>query len=185
MTASLNPDLLNTQNDFINFKGYLDDIFLKNSIRLKCPKEKLEEMKKKYLHSFVVTAEDFLEGNLRMIDTYLPELLFYLAINNKCNDSIERIIRNSNFEESYLRYKLHKLFEVIMFSDFFDNVFKGEFNMYRCFALKQKELKYFRLYDSFSFFNEVAGNLYLTSNHYSRKEDVIVEMRMIYKQKPS
>lgn len=186
MTLYLNHDILEIK--FVRFKEYINSLFSKHSITLICPSDKLGLVSKKYNERFIVKcACTTLEGNLRMIESYMPELLFYFVVNDYCTTgtSIQSLI-NSNIDlgATYVKYKLFNLFESMVFSEFFDSVFRGVLNVNTCYALKTDDLQYFTTAYSGKLFDEVISALYFDVNRYQNRTSEIVEIKMFYKQKP-
>lgn len=186
MTTFLNPDFSGIS--FINFKQYINELFSKHSIFLVCAKGKVDIVKENYCDSFIVKCNNLLlEGNLRMVDSYLPELLFHLVVNDSwtAGNSINSLVNsNSGLDKDYIKYKLFRLFEAIIFSDFFESVFRGDINVNVCYVLKANKLEYFKIADSGKLFNTVLEELYFDINRYEDNSSDILEIRILHKQKP-
>jgi len=125
-------------------------------------------------------ASSILEGNLRMIDTYLPEILFVLASNCKPHMSLKETIdqfeeefikKDKLFTQPYLKVKLLHFFEAIFFAQIFGKVWHGKWEK-RYFVLKDdNELKYYHMVNAHEFILSILSRytfsfVYVKGNTY-------------------
>lgn len=186
MTTFLNPNVSNVT--FVNFKEYINALFSKHIIRLICPKNKVDIICRNHRDAFIVKCNNpLLEGNLRIVESYLPELLFHLVANGYCTtgSSFYSLINtNNDLDNAYIKYKLFRLFEAVIFSDFFEVVFSGNLNVTTCYVLKTDELKYYTVAYSGILFYTVLDGLCFDINRYQNHTSDIIDIRVLYKQKP-
>jgi len=99
-----------------------------------------------------------LECNLRMIESYLPEILFYIGKEDIKDKNIYEIIKlcsNKKFpfpsvsnSKRFLEFKMFYLFEAILFGEIFKTVWKGQWQN-RNFVIKRKaSLEYYQMYNT-------------------------------------
>jgi hypothetical protein len=105
-----------------------------------------------------VSMEDkVIENNLRMIESYLPELLFASSIVSNQGDSINELIQklgqkdfpylNTAYSTIFLRQKFIYLFEAILFADIFKSNWDGKIQADKCYVHKENnKLKYYHYY---------------------------------------
>lgn len=136
--------MVGNQNIFINVHSFLDDV-LHKPIRLTA-KSEIHCFDTKVFQPQVRLTSLIFEGNLRMIDTYLPEILFMLAYENTSYLSIEEAIsrfegdilnRDKLFTRQYFKVKLLHFFEAVLFARIFKNVWHGKWER-RYFVTKDE-----------------------------------------------
>ncbi len=94
-----------------------------------------------------------LEGNLRVLETYMPELLYSLLknIGSKAlylSEALQLLSQVMEYDTmsvnvKYLKIKLRNWFDAILFSDFGVNQWNGKVTSNRCFILNNKTLSIF------------------------------------------
>ncbi len=103
---------------------------------------------------FVTMPDEVVECNFRMIESYLPELLFLLSYNSRPKESIHSIINRlagSGFpyadiqhSKHYLCHKIICLLEAMLFADIFGKVWNGAIEADKVYVYKDgTELRYY------------------------------------------
>jgi len=106
---------------------------------------------------FVTMPDEVVECNFRMIESYLPELLFLFSYNSSPNEAIHCIINRlagSGFpyadvqhSKQYLCHKIICLLETMLFADIFGKVWHGEIESNKVYVYKDgPEIKYYHFY---------------------------------------
>jgi hypothetical protein len=144
---------------FTNIVPYLNELFQKNPIILFTNKElTIPEIVFSFPLKQVVFMEDeIIENNLRVIDSYLPELLYAFSAVSNQSDSINQLIEKvskKNFAYSkptylkiLLKHKIIGFIEVMLFADIHDGVWDGRLNTNKCYVYKEDtELEYYHYY---------------------------------------
>jgi len=142
---------------FVNIIEFLNESFCNIPIVFFKNKDVKEIESLIPLKQTVFMENKIVENNLRMIESYLPEILFALSIvSNKgesINDSIQKLSKNKfsytkpSFSKIFLRHKMIHFVETILFADIFNGVWKGEFQTNICYVYKEHaELEYYHYY---------------------------------------
>ena len=136
-------DGLNSNTKLIGLINRLNELFQTNPIVLYV-KEEIQGLESLLpLRRMVFMDSDILENNLRMIESYLPEMLAAFSIVSDREASINEVIHrlsNNKFPDPkashskiLLQLKIVFFLEAILFADFFNVVWNGEVSVNRCY----------------------------------------------------
>lgn len=140
---------------FLNILSTLQRLFKKNSIVLIAGKD-YANAKPNFIkcEPFVSMTDEITECNFRMIESYLPELLYLLSNGldeSKCISTLISRLANEGFpypdvqlSHQYLRHKVICLLEAMLFADIFGKVWKGDIAANRVYVYKDDiQLSYY------------------------------------------
>lgn len=110
------------------------------------------------LNPYIHFDNTVLESNFRLVESYMPELLYLISNQNDGNKSIadcinslskRKLFKSNKYANIYLRVKMYYWLEAILFTDIFSGRWDGKWEMYRCYVMKKDgELQYYQLYRS-------------------------------------
>ena len=166
-----------TGTEFLQLETYIHSIFRKNCLLVYTPSDKLliEELPKIINKGLIVITDEVITGNLRMIESYYPEMLAHLCLNNLNKSQsllglINKMAKNHfiykppSFAKRVITYRFIDLIRAILYSDFFTKVWDGQFINNRVFVKKDNsELKYFTLYESIVLAKAILENITVES----------------------
>ena len=152
---------LTSKVNYVNTFPYLKEYFQQYLIPIKndsCISLQKEHLQYPFERKIEV-VNGIQDGNLRIIETHLPEILFMFATNCEGDQSIYSLIEkiskakffhdSAYYTEIFLSNKMIDLFEMLLFRDRAKEIWNGEYDPYVCYVLKGKEeLEYYFLYDS-------------------------------------
>ena len=153
-------NLIKKDQKFVSIIEYLNESFQKNPIVLYPIKESsiIDIQSLIPLRTLILMNDAIIENNLRMIETYLPEILFAFSIvankRESINASIQKLCKRKfpysklSFSKNFLQHKIVALLETILFADIFNGVWNGEIKTHICYVHKEhSELKYYHYYE--------------------------------------
>lgn len=144
----------NSSAYFIYLKEFLVDYFDKNSFEFQCDISKNIIRDNKFNKSVSLTNSD-IEQNLRIEESLFPEYLYLLSLNKEAQTIRNRIgavtseLKNKvAFNPNLFSFKMKRLFEIILFKDFYKNGWVSAWNKEKCYVIKiNDEIQYFTIYD--------------------------------------
>lgn len=171
---------MNAHIAFINVNGYLSDLFSQHTIKLFTENgDAMHELSTKgfdrlHFNPLLMAEDDLLDGNLRMIESYMPEILFVLS--SKPNLPLSKSILNfaksgfpytdSKHARIYLEHKIVRFFEALLFANLFDGVWNGEVISHRHYVYKQAdELEYYNICNLRTLVLKLAPKIALSNTH--------------------
>ena len=153
-------NLISRDQKFVNLIEHLNESFQKSPITLYAKNESsINDLKSLIpLRQLVFMDDKVIENNLRMIESYLPEILFAFSIVSNSDESVIELIQKlskkkfpytkASFSKSFLQHKIVTLLETILFADIFSSVWNGEIKTQICYVYKEHyELKYYHYYE--------------------------------------
>lgn len=158
---------------FLNILPTLQRLFKKNSIVLIAGND-YANAKPNFIkyEPFVSMADEITECNFRMIESYLPELLYLLSNGldeGKCISTLISRLANEGFpypdvqlSHQYLRHKVICLLEAMLFADIFGKVWKGDIAANRIYVYKEDiALSYYHHHQVRTLLCKILDRIYL------------------------
>lgn len=140
---------MNTSTEFIN----INNIFFP-PIKYSIAQEISDSFYKLPFKRHVLFDNEILEFNFRVLETYLPEILWLIAAEGKpFIKSLECLSKRKlygtiEFTERVLRHKMCYFIEALLYSNIFNGVWKGEYLNSRIYIAKNMEqLEFYTMFD--------------------------------------
>ena len=153
-------NLIGRSHKFVNIIEYLNESFQKTPFTLYTKNESSINSLKSLipLRPLVFMDDMIIENNLRMIESYMLEILFAFSIVSNNNEPLDGLIQKlcknkfpytrPLFSKIFLQHKIVILLEAILFADIFNGVWNGEIKAHTCYVHKENsELKYYHYYE--------------------------------------
>ena len=153
-------NLIKAKKKFVNIIEYLNELFQESPISLYSTKElsviDLESFIP--LRPLVFMDDKIIEDNLRMIESYMPEILFAFSIVSNNNETLNGLIQKlckkkfpytkTLFSKFFLQHKIVTLLETILFADIFNGVWNGEIKADICYVNKEhSEIRFYHYFE--------------------------------------
>ena len=180
-------DNLPTTVDFMNARTFIKSVLIEHEITLVADVDVINQISSAEPLMYSVQAQNgIMDGNLRMLESLMPELLLMLFGTNNPNVSkaIEHLSAHKflfdkeDYRLLYLRYKMFTFFEAVFFSDIFTSVWHGKWEQ-RWYVLKEDDtLEYYSMWNFRELFPKLLGRVSMTTTATKRKTKVHYRLNM-------
>lgn len=144
--------------NFINLKTFIQDHFDNVPYILTVKDENYLQNMRDQTYPGIFADNKVIDCNLRVLDTHMPEYLFFIIKHSENNISIRQAIEQAvkvglpHYPKEYqlrlFELKMFNFFEAIIASNFSNNVWRGQWVRDNCYVTKRNgELEYYTVYD--------------------------------------
>lgn len=173
--------------NIINIRTFINSILKEHEITLIADGDAIDQLFSKAPSMYTVKAQNgIMDGNLRMVESLMPELLLMLFATDTpiLSKAIENLIlRKFLFDKQeyrllYLKSKMFNLLEALFFSDILTSVWHGEWEQ-KWYVLKEDDtLEYYSMWNFSTLFHKLLDSVSITVTPTKKRKKIHYRLNM-------